>query len=387
MKQHKYALMAFAIFASMAFFACSDDQSINVIEIDEEVDDNGDNGEENGMTYSISFNIEGGDPFTFYVDMTDAVIEGDDLPDDFEGDILEFDPENHEVYIAGGFPGDLDWNEPGSNTSLRLSAGGRTGGTIDAGEVPYKYFIVIDQEPSWGYGEWEGDPNRVTEVTSGGSEENVWADEAPESDTDNSDDDDAELPESIYVPGGYQAASGYGDDWSPDTAPVLGQKDTGVYSGYVYFAEAAEFKFTAGPTWDDGDWGGENGTLDSDGDDLNQEDTGFIRFDVNLNDLAYASTPTTWSVIGDAANGWEEGDDVDMEFDTQDKLWTVTLDLDAEGEFKFRANNDWDINIGANGGDNELVDDGDNLTVEESGNYTIVLDLNGETYSYEINQN
>ncbi|MFW5657629.1 MAG: choice-of-anchor J domain-containing protein, partial [Bacteroidota bacterium] len=32
-----------------------------------------------------------------------------------------FDPETHDVYIAGSFPGDLDWNEPGTNDDLKLA--------------------------------------------------------------------------------------------------------------------------------------------------------------------------------------------------------------------------------------------------------------------------
>jgi uncharacterized surface protein with fasciclin (FAS1) repeats len=47
-------------------------------------------------TYSVTFNV----------DMND--VEG-------------FDPDVHDVYIAGSFPGDLEWNEPGSNDDLKLT--------------------------------------------------------------------------------------------------------------------------------------------------------------------------------------------------------------------------------------------------------------------------
>jgi len=43
---------------------------------------------------------------TFNVDMAD--VEG-------------FDPATHDVYIAGSFPGDLEWNEPGTNDDLKLA--------------------------------------------------------------------------------------------------------------------------------------------------------------------------------------------------------------------------------------------------------------------------
>jgi uncharacterized surface protein with fasciclin (FAS1) repeats len=42
---------------------------------------------------------------TFNVDMNE--VEG-------------FDPEVHDVYIAGSFPGDLEWNEPGTNDDLKM---------------------------------------------------------------------------------------------------------------------------------------------------------------------------------------------------------------------------------------------------------------------------
>lgn len=47
------------------------------------------------QTYSVTFNV----------DMNE--VEG-------------FDPDVHDVYIAGSFPGDLEWNEPGSNEELKL---------------------------------------------------------------------------------------------------------------------------------------------------------------------------------------------------------------------------------------------------------------------------
>ncbi|MDZ7660091.1 SusE domain-containing protein [Fodinibius sp.] len=52
----------------------------------------------------------------------------------------------------------------------------------------------------------------------------------------------------IYVPGGYQSASGYGSNWTPGDAPALttvsGQD---VYEGYVYMASFRrnQFKFTS----------------------------------------------------------------------------------------------------------------------------------------------
>lgn len=41
------------------------------------------------------------------------------------------------------------------------------------GNVPYKYFIVVD-DPSWDNGEWTGDPNRVVTVTGPATVEDIW---------------------------------------------------------------------------------------------------------------------------------------------------------------------------------------------------------------------
>ena len=56
------------------------------------------------------------------------------------------------------------------------------------------------------------------------------------------------------------------------------------------------------------------------------------------------------------------------------------------GEFKFRANQSWDYNLGPK--DGALIKDGDNIAVGEAGSYTITLDFNipGEV-SYTMTKN
>ncbi|CAN5277776.1 hypothetical protein BH23BAC3_BH23BAC3_31720 [soil metagenome] len=94
----------------------------------------------------------------------------------------------------------------------------------------------------------------------------------------------------IYVPGGYQAASGYTNDWSPADAPALiSENNDDVYTGQVYFTNAgAEFKFTAERNWDDGDWGGENGQISSDGPNLAIPQAGVFNITVDLNAMTYS---------------------------------------------------------------------------------------------------
>jgi len=96
----------------------------------------------------------------------------------------------------------------------------------------------------------------------------------------------------IYVPGAHQASSGYITDWTPAVAPPLVSANSdGIYSGQVYFANAGvEFKFTAERNWDNGDWGGSNGTLATDGSNLVIGDAGLYTITVDLNSMSYTIT-------------------------------------------------------------------------------------------------
>jgi len=93
----------------------------------------------------------------------------------------------------------------------------------------------------------------------------------------------------IYVPGGYQAASGYTNDWSPADAPALiSENSNDVYTGLVYFASpGSEFKFTPIRDWAQGDYGGSNGTLTNGGDNLVAQNSGVYEITVDLNTMTY----------------------------------------------------------------------------------------------------
>lgn len=192
----------------------------------------------------------------------------------------------------------------------------------------------------------------------------------------------------IYVPGSYQAASGYGTDWTPQEAPPLTSlQDNERYEGYVYMANAGnQFKFTPERNWDAdyGDNGGD-GTLEFQGANIELADAGYYKMNVNMNTFAYTILDTQWGVIGDATpNGWDS--DTDMTYDPAEKTWTVDITLSA-GEMKFRANDAWDLDYGDDEGDGFLDQGGGNIAVPASGNYTVVLDLSEAPYTYELIQN
>ncbi|MEM1356826.1 MAG: SusE domain-containing protein [Bacteroidota bacterium] len=189
----------------------------------------------------------------------------------------------------------------------------------------------------------------------------------------------------LWVPGNYQG-------WDPGGAPgVYSVEDNGQYEGYVYFNEDnGPFKFTDAPNWDNGIFGvdgGNEGVLASPGDDITLPGTaGLYRLNADINDLTYSATATNWGLIGSATpTGWDS--DTDMVYDEGTGMLSLTLDLIGGEKIKFRANDDWPINLGDNGADGELDYGGDDIDVAESGNYTVTLDLTGAIYKFELKKN
>jgi len=212
-----------------------------------------------------------------------------------------------------------------------------------------------------------------------------------------------ELPK-IFVVGSFLAASGYGADWTPANGVPLAASADGKtdYEGFVYInVDSAEFKFLPSNEGWDGDYGdtGENngdysGTIEQE-DEVNagtpDGKSGYFLVKVNTGELKYSLSKTSWGVIGNATpTGWDS--DTDMIYDAESKTWSVTLDLTKQeapdNGIKFRANDDWALNIGDSGADGTMEFGGDNMGISEDGNYTIVLDLsNPRIYTYSITKN
>ncbi|MCD6332784.1 MAG: SusE domain-containing protein, partial [Bacteroidales bacterium] len=186
----------------------------------------------------------------------------------------------------------------------------------------------------------------------------------------------------LHVPGSYQ-----GWDPSDENTVIYSLKSDNQYEGYVYFADPnTEFKYTQGTTWAV-NWGdtGADGTLDSDGDNIKAADAGMYKLNVDLTNLTHTFLKTDWGLIGSATpGGWDS--DQDMDWDAENSVLTITLDLVA-GDIKFRANDDWAINLGDNDTNKSLEYEGDNIPVAENGNYTITLDLSGPIYTYTVTKN
>ena len=181
---------------------------------------------------------------------------------------------------------------------------------------------------------------------------------------------------SLYVPGGYQ-------NWTPASAPMLASpaKD-GNYSGYVYFNAASEFKLTNQPDWAGTAYGaGAAGKISTSGGNLSVASAGYYLINANTVTNDYSATKTTWGVVG-AFSGW--GGNPDTQLTYNNGKWTGTLVLSAESELKFRANSDWGINLGDDGGDGVLEGGGANLKYA-AGTYNVVLNLsNAGYYTYSF---
>ncbi len=178
----------------------------------------------------------------------------------------------------------------------------------------------------------------------------------------------------LYVPGDYQG-------WNPENlkTSLKSINFNKTFTGFVHIlGGSGEFKFTEEPAWVNGKNYGSAGT---EGKLSNQSDAGNIKVTkfgtyevtVDLEAKTYTlSQPKLWGIIGDAtAKGWDN--ETAMNFDKDLNVLTIKTDL-KKGEFKFRANQTWDNNLGTK--DGKLVKDGSNIAVPEAGNYTIKLDFN-----------
>jgi starch-binding outer membrane protein SusE/F len=195
-----------------------------------------------------------------------------------------------------------------------------------------------------------------------------------------------EFPQALRIAGNYQG-------WDPATALKIVDKNasgtTGTgYEGYINFTDPApEFKMVKGNNWGAGDFGMANSsTLTNGGNNIQLTNgAGVYLLRANTANMTWSATKiTTWGIIG-AFNGWSVS--VPLTYNAATGTYTVTQNMPA-GEFKFRANDDWNLNFGDNNADNVPDYGGNNLNIAVAGNYTITLDLGvAGNYSYTIKKN
>lgn len=187
---------------------------------------------------------------------------------------------------------------------------------------------------------------------------------------------------------------GNGNGWSFDRA-ALWTNDYVHYTGYARID--GEFKFSATPNWDGKNFGqSENftytqsesgtyyiGTGEADGGNnikvtspggVYWVELNYATLDVKLTQIA------VYGVIGDF-NSWSATEPLTPSADNP-LIYTGTVKMSKGNSWKFRANDDWSVNLG--GALNNLTEGGDNLTCEEDGTYKITLDLYDYPYSATV---
>ncbi len=197
----------------------------------------------------------------------------------------------------------------------------------------------------------------------------------------------------LNVPGSYQG-------WDPtnDQTVVYSSGQDDMFEGYQYFnANETEYKYAIG-SWDEY-WGDNyaDGTLDAGGSNIVAEDAGVYKLNVDMQAMTHEFLLTEWAVIGDALSGWVT--DIPMDFDMEywEENWKVRYIITTqlnEGVFKFRANGYWDPPEGLNYGIDDEAEEGvliqggfgNDIPVDSQGDYTIILDLSGPVYTYELIQ-
>jgi hypothetical protein len=168
--------------------------------------------------------------------------------------------------------------------------------------------------------------------------------------------------------------------------------------GVVYFAEESidedgrRFKFRTNDDWGFNLGGalpsdGSEATLSVGGADIEAPAAGAYYITLTTADEGdtWVSTmsATGWGVIGEGSPSGSWDEDLDMTAEGfADGVTTYTLTGEFTGEYKFRAGDSWDFNLG--GDPTELNAGGDNLSVDAAGTYTVTLTFDGENYTATI---
>ncbi len=175
----------------------------------------------------------------------------------------------------------------------------------------------------------------------------------------------------------YLYTPGNSNGWNQEASQPLSCYDAIHFSGYAVLD--GEFKFTTQTNWDGTNYGAgeEPGTLSTEGGNLSVTPGGLYWCTADLDKLTYTTYYiSTIGVVGDATpNGWAAS----TALTTEDNLvWKGDITFGA-GEFKFRANDDWAVNLG--GKLNDLSQGGDNIPSPGEGTYEVTLNLGKIPYS------
>lgn len=182
------------------------------------------------------------------------------------------------------------------------------------------------------------------------------------------------FPESVYLPGSHNG-------WKWTT--ILAGDGEGHYQGFTNVGGEWGFKVTSGPGWSgDGydEWGldaGSDGsfTIKTGGGNIMEgSEVTYARVTVDLTSMSLTVDPVTEVEVVGSFTDWGTNEDYLMKYSSETDSWKIEgAAIPAGGQWKFRMNRDWAINVG--GALDNLVQDGGNITDTDPGVYTIELFL------------
>lgn len=181
----------------------------------------------------------------------------------------------------------------------------------------------------------------------------------------------------------YYATGNGWSNWS-QWMPVT----TTNYADYYGFLNLdSEFKFAPQAGWGS-DFGAASalteevsngvysftGTIHDSGDNIKISHAGLYFAHLNVNNWSLGlGEIVSWGIIGGFADNSWGSDVVKLQASADLLTWTGELTVDAGVEWKFRANDDWAINLG--GTADQLWNNGANIVLPDAGTYSITLDL------------
>ena len=207
----------------------------------------------------------------------------------------------------------------------------------------------------------------------------------------------------FYMPGGYQSATGNGNNWDPGTAPELirdirPEAMNKLYYIYIYLPANAEFKVTQGRDWAI-NYGGTSNNLISGGANFTVPTAGVYRVSIDRANMKYDIREGRMGFVGGATGaGWNPG----ASFPTyamghpEKNLFVGLTNINAAGGWKLIDFNNWnngDVTVfnarsyGSTGGSGSALEiNGANMPdVSATGRYRVIWDgRNVNGIKYEI---
>jgi len=196
----------------------------------------------------------------------------------------------------------------------------------------------------------------------------------------------------FYMPGGYQSATGNGNNWDPGTAPELirdirPEAMNKLYYMYIFLPANSEFKVTQGRAWDI-NYGGTGGVLQQNGANFSVSTAGVYRISIDRANMRFDIREGRMGFVGGAtgANWSPSASFPNFALGHPERnLFVGLTNLNSAGGWKLIDNNDWnngDItatnarSYGANGGSGStMLVNGPNMPdVTASGRYRVIWD-------------